>query len=84
MATPPERLLRRLEWKLGRRLDGRLQGAYRTVWRGAGIDFTDLRVYLPEDDVRHIDWNVTADDVLNRVRAVLPVPDAPLQRMAIR
>ncbi|WP_433301554.1 DUF58 domain-containing protein [Actinoplanes sp. CA-030573] len=60
MATAPERLLRRLEWRLGRRLDGRLQGAYRTVWHGAGIDFTDLRVYLPEDDVRHIDWNVTA------------------------
>ncbi|WP_066366559.1 DUF58 domain-containing protein [Herbidospora mongoliensis] len=60
MVTPPDRLLRRLEWRLGRRLDGRLQGAYRTVWRGAGIDFTDLRGYLPEDDVRHIDWNVTA------------------------
>ena len=60
MVTAPEKLLRRLEWKLGRRLDGRLQGAYRTVWHGAGIDFTDLRAYLPEDDVRHIDWNVTA------------------------
>ncbi|WP_433375717.1 DUF58 domain-containing protein [Actinoplanes sp. CA-142083] len=60
MVTAPEKLLRRLEWRLGRRLDGRLQGAYRTVWHGAGIDFTDLRVYLPEDDVRHIDWNVTA------------------------
>src|SRR3954454_21255081 len=60
MATPPDRLLRRLEWRLGRRLDGRLQGAYRTVWHGTGIDFTDLRPYTPEDDVRHIDWNVTA------------------------
>jgi len=60
MTTAPERLLRHLEWRLGRRLDGRLQGAYRTVWHGAGVDFTDLRVYLPEDDVRHIDWNVTA------------------------
>jgi uncharacterized protein (DUF58 family) len=60
MATPSDRLLRRLEWQLGRRLDGRLQGAYRTVWHGAGIDFTDLRAYTPEDDVRHIDWNVTA------------------------
>jgi uncharacterized protein (DUF58 family) len=60
MTTAPERLLRHLEWRLGRRLDGRLQGAYRTVWHGAGIDFTDLRVYLPEDDVRHIDWNETA------------------------
>ncbi|GAA0531545.1 DUF58 domain-containing protein [Paractinoplanes ferrugineus] len=61
MVTPaPERLLRRLEWRLGRRLDGRLQGAYRTVWHGTGLDFTDLRLYTPEDDVRHIDWNVTA------------------------
>jgi uncharacterized protein (DUF58 family) len=60
MTTAEDRLLRRLEWRLGRRLDGRLQGAYRTVWHGAGLDFTDLRAYLPEDDVRHIDWNVTA------------------------
>ncbi|MBM2618787.1 DUF58 domain-containing protein [Actinoplanes sp. LDG1-06] len=60
MTSAPDRLLRRLEWRLGRRLDGRLQGNYRTVWHGAGIDFTDLRVYSAEDDVRHIDWNVTA------------------------
>jgi uncharacterized protein (DUF58 family) len=60
MTSPPDRLLRRLEWQVIRRLDGRLQGAYRTVFRGAGIDFTDLRGYTPEDDVRHIDWNVTA------------------------
>ncbi len=60
MASAPERLLRRLEWQVVRRLDGRLQGAYRTVFRGTGIDFTDLRGYTPEDDVRHIDWNVTA------------------------
>ncbi|GID26864.1 DUF58 domain-containing protein [Paractinoplanes brasiliensis] len=60
MASPSDRLLRRLEWRLGRRLDGRLQGNYRTVWHGAGVDFTDLRLYAAEDDVRHIDWNVTA------------------------
>jgi uncharacterized protein (DUF58 family) len=58
--TAPDRLLRRLEWRLGRRLDGRLQGGYRTVWHGTGVDFTDLRAYTTEDDVRHIDWNVTA------------------------
>jgi uncharacterized protein (DUF58 family) len=56
----PDRLLRRLEWHVVRRLDGRLQGAYRTVFRGSGIDFTDLRGYTAEDDARHIDWNVTA------------------------
>jgi uncharacterized protein (DUF58 family) len=60
MTSAPDRLLRRLEWRLGRRLDGRLQGAYRTVWHGTGLDFTDLRAYTAEDDVRHIDWNVTA------------------------
>ncbi|HEX8626602.1 MAG TPA: DUF58 domain-containing protein [Catenuloplanes sp.] len=60
MTSPPERLLRRLEWKVLRRLDGRLQGSYRTLFRGTGLDFADLRGYTPEDDVRHIDWNVTA------------------------
>ena len=55
-----QRLLRRLEWRVIRRLDGRLQGDYRTVFRGSGIDFTDLREYAPGDDLRHIDWNVTA------------------------
>jgi uncharacterized protein (DUF58 family) len=60
VTSAPDRLLRRLEWQVVRRLDGRLQGSYRTVFRGAGIDFTDLRGYMPEDDVRHIDWNVTA------------------------
>jgi len=60
VSSPPDRLLRRLEWQVVRRLDGRLQGPYRTVFRGAGIDFTGLRGYTPEDDVRHIDWNVTA------------------------
>ncbi|GAA3219322.1 DUF58 domain-containing protein [Dactylosporangium siamense] len=60
MASAPDRLLRRLEWQVIRRLDGQLQGAYRTVFRGSGIDFADLREYTHEDDVRHIDWNVTA------------------------
>jgi uncharacterized protein (DUF58 family) len=60
MISPPDRLLRRLEWQVIRRLDGRLQGAYRTVFRGSGIDFDSVREYVPEDDVRHIDWNVTA------------------------
>jgi len=56
----PEQLLRRLEWSVVRRLDGRLQGDYRTIFRGAGVDFRDLREYEPGDDLRHIDWNVTA------------------------
>jgi uncharacterized protein (DUF58 family) len=43
-----------------RRLDGVLHGDYRTLFRGQGLDFADLREYAYEDDVRHIDWNVTA------------------------
>jgi uncharacterized protein (DUF58 family) len=60
MATAPERLLLRLEWKVVRRLDGRLQGDHRTAHRGSGIDFTGSRAYIDGDDARHIDWNVTA------------------------
>jgi uncharacterized protein (DUF58 family) len=58
--STPDRLLRRLEWQVVRRVAGLVQGGYRTAFRGTGIDFADLREYLPEDDVRHIDWNVTA------------------------
>jgi len=60
MRTPPERLLVRLEWRVLRRLDGRLAGGYRTAHRGTGIDLAGLREYTEGDDARHIDWNVTA------------------------
>jgi uncharacterized protein (DUF58 family) len=43
-----------------RRLDGLLHGDYRTLFRGYGLDLADLREYQYGDDVRHIDWNVTA------------------------
>ena len=60
VAPSAEALLKRLEWTVIRRLDGLLQGDYRTLWRGAGLDLADLREYQHHDDVRHIDWNVTA------------------------
>ena len=56
----PEQLLHRLEWRVLRRLDGLIQGDHRTPFYGTGLDFSDLRDYQPDDDVRHIDWNVTA------------------------
>jgi uncharacterized protein (DUF58 family) len=60
--SPPlaESILRRLEWTVLRRLDGILHGDYRTLFRGFGLDLADLREYQYHDDVRHIDWNVTA------------------------
>jgi uncharacterized protein (DUF58 family) len=56
----PDALLRRLEWTVLKRLDGLLQGDWRTLRRGHGVDLADLREYQLHDDVRHIDWNVTA------------------------
>ena len=56
----PEAVLRRLEWTVIRRLDGLLHGDYRTLFRGFGLDLADIREYQYGDDVRHIDWNVTA------------------------
>jgi uncharacterized protein (DUF58 family) len=56
----PEAVLRHLEWTVLRRLDGLLHGSYRTLFRGAGLDLADVREYQAHDDVRHIDWNVTA------------------------
>jgi uncharacterized protein (DUF58 family) len=58
--TTPEQVLLRLDWQVVRRLDGLLQGDYRTLFYGAGVDFADLREYQPTDDARYIDWNVTA------------------------
>lgn len=60
MAERSDHLLQRLEWTVLRRLDGLLQGDYRTLLRGGGVDLADLREYQLHDDVRHIDWNVTA------------------------
>ena len=56
----PERVLHRLDWQVLRRLDGILHGDYRSLFMGSGLDFAELREYQPPDDIRHIDWNVTA------------------------
>ena len=61
-------MLKRLEWTVIRRLDGLLQGDYRTLFRGYGLDLADLREYQAHDDVRHIDWNVTARTQIPHVR----------------
>jgi uncharacterized protein (DUF58 family) len=56
----PEKVLSRLDWTIIRRLDGLLQGDYRTLFHGFGLDLADLREYQFSDDIRYIDWNVTA------------------------
>jgi uncharacterized protein (DUF58 family) len=59
-ASTPDRILQRIDWQVIRRLDGLLQGDYRTLLYGQGVDFADLREYQIGDDIRYIDWNVTA------------------------
>jgi uncharacterized protein (DUF58 family) len=59
-ASAPERVLQRIDWHVLRRLDGLLQGDYRSLFLGHGVDLAGLREYQVHDDVRYIDWNVTA------------------------
>ncbi len=56
----PEQLLRRLEFSVVRRLDGFLFGDYRGIFYGPSLDLAEVREYQPGDEVRRIDWNVTA------------------------
>jgi uncharacterized protein (DUF58 family) len=56
----PVRVLQRLDWHVIRKLDGLLQGDYRSLFYGFGLDLADLREYQTGDDIRYIDWNVTA------------------------
>ena len=59
---PPElvRQIRLLEIRTDRAVDETVGGAYRSVFKGRGIDFDEVREYVPGDEVRAIDWNVTA------------------------
>jgi uncharacterized protein (DUF58 family) len=61
MLTPEElRQIRRLHVQAGRRVDSLLAGDYRSAFKGSGMEFEEVRPYVPGDDVRRIDWNVTA------------------------
>jgi uncharacterized protein (DUF58 family) len=52
--------VRRLEIVTRGAVDTLLQGSYRSSFRGRGLEFHQVREYTPEDDIRSIDWNVTA------------------------
>lgn len=61
-ALSPELLkkIRGIELKAGRLVTDALAGGYLSVFRGRGMEFDEVREYVPGDDVRAIDWNVTA------------------------
>jgi uncharacterized protein (DUF58 family) len=56
----PDALLRALDVQVGRRMDSLLAGDYRSSQHGDGSELAQIRAYVPGDDVRLIDWNVTA------------------------
>ncbi|MFN0147777.1 MAG: DUF58 domain-containing protein [Dehalococcoidia bacterium] len=56
----PEGVLRALDITIGRRVSGLLQGDYRSAALGTGTELAQIREYSPGDDVRQIEWNVTA------------------------
>ena len=60
--TPREvlRRVRRLEIRTRRLVEESLAGSYHSVFRGRGMEFAEVREYVPGDDVRTIDWNVSA------------------------
>ena len=52
--------VKKIEIRTRRVVDDITAGAYHSVFKGRGIEFDEVREYTPEDDVRDIDWNVTA------------------------
>jgi uncharacterized protein (DUF58 family) len=68
----PESLLRTLDVTVGRRIHGLLSGEFRAHDRGGGTELAQVRPYEPGDDVRTIDWNVTARMTVPHVRVHVP------------
>ena len=67
----PEALLRALDVTIGRRMNALLAGDYRSTLLGLGTELAQVRPYVPGDDVRRIDWNVTARTLEPHVRVDL-------------
>jgi uncharacterized protein (DUF58 family) len=59
---PPElwARVRQIEIRTHKLVNTALSGGYRSTFRGSGLEFQEVRAYQPGDDVRSIDWNVTA------------------------
>ena len=68
----PEPLLRALDVTVGRRIHGLVSGEFRAFDRGGGTELAQVRPYEPGDDVRRIDWNVTARLTVPHVRVHVP------------
>lgn len=78
MPQATDTILRRLDLPVMRRLEGLLQGDYRSPARGDGLDLADLREYQLHDDVRRMDWNATARQGTPFVREYLEDREIPI------
>lgn len=52
--------IRRIELRTNRLVEDLFAGKYRSIFRGKGMDFEEVREYMPGDEIRYIDWNVSA------------------------
>ncbi len=76
--TQLDQRLDRLAWRCRRPVEHFLAGAYRSVFKGRGIEFEDVRAYQPGDDVRSMDWKVTARMRSPHVRVYTEERDRPV------
>jgi uncharacterized protein (DUF58 family) len=79
--TGPDEVLRRLDLAVSHKLDGLLHGEYQGLVPGHGSELGETRAYTPGDDVRRIDWNVTARMMEPQVRDT--IADRELETWAL-
>src|ERR1700716_3686113 len=70
--------MRELEIRTRRMVDDSMAGAYHSVFKGRGMNFDEVREYTPGDEVRTIDWNVTARAGRPFIKKFAEEPDRPL------
>jgi len=70
---PPEvmKKIRRIQIRTSHMVNDILAGAYHSVFKGQGMEFEEVREYVPGDDIRLIDWNVTARTSIPHVKILV-------------
>ena len=59
--------VRQIEIKTGRLVSETFAGQYQSIFKGRGVEFADVREYIPGDDIRTIDWNVSARSASSKI-----------------
>ncbi len=61
--------VRQVEVRTSRLVNDTLAGSYHSVFKGRGMNFDEVREYVPGDEIRTIDWNVTARTGIPHIRS---------------